>query len=72
MRVTDGRSVGRAALIENGKGDEEKALDKARSGPLRAPLVVVVVARLQDHFKVPEERTALTAGCAAHGVLLAA
>jgi nitroreductase len=60
------------ALIESGKGEDEKALEKARSGPLRAPLVVVVIARLQDHFKVPKKEQAITAGCAAHGVLLAA
>lgn len=60
------------ALIESGKGEDEKALEKARSGPLRAPLVVVVIARLQDHFKVPKQEQRITAGCAAHGVLLAA
>lgn len=60
------------ALREKGGEIEQKALDKARLGPLRAPLVVVVVARLQDHFKVPKSEQLITAGCAAHGVLLAA
>ncbi|OLF54828.1 nitroreductase family protein [Pseudomonas chlororaphis] len=50
----------------------EAALDKARAMPLRAPLVVVVVARLQEHFKVPKSEQLLAAGCAAHGILLAA
>ncbi|WP_327439989.1 nitroreductase family protein [Pseudomonas donghuensis] len=50
----------------------EAALDKARAMPLRAPLLVVVVARLQDHFKVPQSEQRLAAGCAAHGILLAA
>jgi nitroreductase len=49
-----------------------QALDKARLGPLRAPLVVVVIAKLQDHFKVPKQEQRISAGCAAHGVLLAA
>lgn len=56
-------------------GDGEmtpQALEKARLGPLRAPLVVVVVARLQEHYKVPKSEQLITAGCAAHGVLLAA
>ncbi|MFJ3524155.1 nitroreductase family protein [Pseudomonas sp. NPDC090203] len=60
------------ALIDKGGEADEKALEKARSGPLRAPLVVVVIARLQDHYKVPKKEQVITAGCAAHGVLLAA
>lgn len=60
------------ALIESGGGADQKALDKARLGPLRAPLVVVVIARLTDHVKVPKSEQLITAGCAAHGVLLAA
>ncbi|MEG1041064.1 MAG: nitroreductase family protein [Pseudomonas sp.] len=55
------------------KGDASAAdLDKARAMPLRAPLLVVVIARLQDHFKVPASEQRLAAGCAAHGILLAA
>jgi nitroreductase len=60
------------ALMAGGGEVEEKALDKARNGPLRAPLVVVVIAKLQDHYKVPKSEQLITAGCAAHGVLLAA
>lgn len=60
------------ALIEQGGEADEKALEKARSGPLRAPLVVVVIAKLTDHYKVPKKEQVITAGCAAHGVLLAA
>ncbi|MDH0749250.1 nitroreductase family protein [Pseudomonas sp. GD03842] len=60
------------ALIEKGGGADEKALEKARFGPLRAPLVMVVIAKLTDHFKVPKKEQVITAGCAAHGVLLAA
>ena len=50
----------------------QAALDKARAMPLRAPLVVVVVARLQEHFKVPKSEQLITAGCAAHAIELAA
>jgi nitroreductase len=50
----------------------EAALEKARNMPLRAPLVVVVIARLQAHRKVPPSEQLLAAGCAAHGILLAA
>jgi nitroreductase len=51
---------------------QEAARDKARSAPLRAPLLVVVVARLVEHPKVPEIEQRLSAGCAAQGILLAA
>ncbi|WP_210643407.1 NAD(P)H nitroreductase [Pseudomonas sp. Tri1] len=50
----------------------EAAVEKALNGPLRAPLVVVVIARLQEHFKIPKSEQRLAAGCAAHGILLAA
>lgn len=51
---------------------EEAALVKARNAPLRAPLLVVVVARLTDHPKVPAIEQRLSSGCAAHAILLAA
>jgi len=48
------------------------ALAKARNAPLRAPLVIAVVARLVEHPKVPAIEQRLSAGCAAHALLLAA
>ncbi|MGC5700208.1 NAD(P)H nitroreductase [Pseudomonas sp. NFXW11] len=60
------------AVQQQGGDITQAALDKARAMPLRAPLVVVVVARLQEHFKVPKSEQLLAAGCAAHGILLAA
>jgi nitroreductase len=50
----------------------EQALTKARAMPLRAPLLIVVIAAIQDHFKVPAQEQIIAAGCAAHGILLAA
>lgn len=49
-----------------------EAVQKARKMPLRAPMLVVVIARLQPHPKVPESEQVLAAACAAHGLLLAA
>jgi nitroreductase len=49
-----------------------EALSKARAMPLRAPLLVVVIARVQAHAKVPAQEQVIAAGCAAHGILLAA
>jgi nitroreductase len=51
---------------------DQAALDKARQSPLRAPLLVVVVARISEHPRVPASEQRLSAGCAAHGLLLAA
>ncbi|MFJ7883241.1 nitroreductase family protein [Pseudomonas sp. NPDC096917] len=62
-----------AEAVQGQGGDvTQAALDKARAMPLRAPLVVVVIARLQDHFKVPKSEQLITAGCAAHAIELAA
>jgi nitroreductase len=48
------------------------ALAKARAMPLRAPLLVLVIARIQASPKVPPQEQLLAAGCAAHAILLAA
>lgn len=47
-------------------------LERFRGHPLRAPLLIAVVARLQQHPKVPEVEQLLSAGCAAHALLLSA
>ena len=47
-------------------------LAKQREKPLRAPLIVVVIASLIDEDKVPEIEQILTAGAATHGLMLAA
>ena len=51
---------------------DETARTKARNAPLRAPLLVVAVASLTEHPKVPPIEQRLSAGCAAHAILLAA
>jgi nitroreductase len=60
------------ALLQRNPQADESALAKARGAPLRAPLVVVVVARITRHPKVPAAEQRLSAGCAAHAILLAA
>ncbi|MEO7073366.1 MAG: nitroreductase [Rhodanobacter sp.] len=47
-------------------------LEKERTRYSFAPLVIVVVARLQTHGKVPEIEQKLSAGCVAHNLLLGA
>ncbi|MGH8437427.1 MAG: nitroreductase family protein [Pseudomonas sp.] len=61
-----------SALTADSAQVTQEALNKARAMPLRAPLLIVVIARLQDHFKIPQQEQLLAAGCAAHGILLAA
>lgn len=60
------------ALASRQPDAAEEALAKARNMPLRAPLLVVAVACLQDHPKVPHGEQLLAAGCAAHGLVLGA
>jgi nitroreductase len=59
------------ALAEQPSLDDE-ALVKIKAKALRAPLLIVVVARLQQHPKVPAIEQYLSAGAAAHAMLLAA
>ncbi len=70
-RAELGQLFREALLLRNPEADQA-AQEKAMNAPLRAPLVVVVVTRLSEHPKVPHVEQRLSAGCAAHGLLLAA
>lgn len=50
----------------------DEALQRFHNMPLRAPLLVVGIACLQAHPKVPEHEQLLSAGCGLHAALLAA
>jgi nitroreductase len=58
-------------LLRRTPDADEGARTKARNSPLRAPLLVVVVARLSQHPKVPPQEQRFSAACAAHAILLA-
>ncbi|GGJ91648.1 nitroreductase family protein [Pseudomonas matsuisoli] len=60
------------ALEAGEEPPKPEAVEKARRNPLRAPLIVVVIARVLKHPKVPALEQRLAAGCAAHGILQAA
>ncbi|HET8711299.1 MAG TPA: nitroreductase [Spongiibacteraceae bacterium] len=47
-------------------------IKKNEEAPLRAPIIITVIAHIKDHPKVPKLEQILSAGCAAHGILLAA
>ncbi len=60
------------SLVRREPEAEPAARTKARNAPLRAPLLLVVVARLSEHPKVPAIEQRLSAGCSAYAALLAA
>lgn len=60
------------AEVQQARNPDPGLVEKARGMPLRAPLLVVVIARLQAHPKVPESEQLLAAGCCAHALLVAA
>lgn len=60
------------ALLHSTPDASAEQLKRARSMPLRAPMVVVLITRLQSHPKVPEYEQLIAAGCAGHSILLAA
>tara|TARA_B110000503_G_scaffold63792_1_gene100637 strand:+ start:18465 stop:19022 length:558 start_codon:yes stop_codon:yes gene_type:complete len=60
-----------ASLLLRTPDADEVARAKARNSPLRAPLLVVVVAKLSPHPKVPLQEQRFSAACAAHAILLA-
>ncbi len=58
--------------IQQREPDVEPAyLQKQKHKPLRSPLIVVVVASLIESEKIPEIEQMLSAGAAAHNILLA-
>jgi len=70
-RADFGAVLERSLLLrEPAAGDAARS--KARQAPLRAPLLIVVIARIEPHPKVPAQDQRLSAACAAHAILLAA
>lgn len=51
---------------------DEGVLAKLRGNPLRAPLVLLMAARISEHPKVPAIEQQLSVACAAQCILLAA
>ena len=53
-------------------GEDEDSVEKSRTAPLRAQLVIAVATRYQAHPKVPKLEQELSAGCALMAMLMAA
>ena len=60
------------ATLDREPGVDQAYLAKQKDKPLRSPLIVVVVASPINSPKIPEIEQLLSAGAAAHNVLLAA
>lgn len=61
-----------ASLLRANPEADEQARDKARNAPLRAPLLIVVLAAISEHPKVPAWEQRISAGCATFSLSLAA
>lgn len=61
----------KAALAENPELAPERQ-EKIRKMPLRAPTIIVVIAAVTEHPKVPIIEQEISAGCAAQNIILAA
>lgn len=60
------------ALILQQPDSSPEQIKRARSMPLRAPMLIAIIAKITDNPKVPALEQIIAAGCAAHGLLLAA
>ena len=61
----------KAAVHDDPDTPAEK-LEKTRGKPLRAPLIITVVANIVEHPKVPQWEQLVSAGCAANAILYGA
>ncbi len=61
-----------AALKARDPAAPDAAVAKERAKPLRAPLIVVVAARLREHRNIPAVEQIISAGAAAQNILVAA
>ena len=60
-----------AKAEQEGEVLSEKDLEKTQNMPLRAPLIITVVTKIQDHYKVPPFEQILSAGAAVQNLILA-
>ena len=60
------------ASLTGNPGQSPEQLEKLKSKPMRAPVIFIVAASVQEHPKVPEVEQVLSAGCVAQNMLVAA
>ena len=61
-----------ALLLEDRPDASDAEQQRVREKPLRAPMIVVAIACIQAHPKVPAMEQVLSTGCAVHAMLLTA
>lgn len=64
-----------SALLETAARNDrmdEKAIEKAKTSPFRAPMIITVVAHCEEHHKVPHWEQVVSAGCAVMAMQMAA
>lgn len=64
-----------SALLEKAAREdrmEDKAIEKAKQSPFRAPMIITVVAHCEEHHKVPHWEQVVSAGCAVMAMQMAA
>lgn len=59
------------AVLKRNPQADEATISKQKNKPLRSPLIVVVIATINDNPKIPEIEQILSAGCAAQHIQLA-
>lgn len=62
-------------LLERAARDDrqdDKAIEKAKQAPYRAPMIITVVAHCEEHPKVPAWEQVVSAGCAVMAMQMAA
>lgn len=70
-RVKLGELFARAATEKDPELSEER-LAKFHAMPLRAPMLIIAIAKTKEHPKVPHSEQLISAGCAVQNMLLAA
>ena len=70
-RLDFGKVLAEALSRRNPLADEQ-ALAREREKAVRAPLIIVVATRYDRSAKIPIAEQTLSAGCAAHSIMLAA
>ncbi|EWH12235.1 Protein ydjA [Catenovulum agarivorans DS-2] len=68
--LTDLGEIFAEAAEQNQATDEQIA--KAKNMPLRAPLIIAVIAKITPEHKIPESEQLITAGCSVHAMQMAA
>ncbi|UJF19856.1 NAD(P)H nitroreductase [Vibrio sp. SS-MA-C1-2] len=74
--VVEGEGLDRFSTILSeaaiASGEEQKVIEKAKNAPFRAPMIIVVIAKVTEHEKVPLIEQYVSAGCATQSMQMAA